>query len=159
MELSQPQERFALNLILRSSSLLPLFFLGCLPFNFFQVVFHLSFGSRLPFFFEVISIFLRLSSIFFQVIFHFFCGRLLFFIFLRSSSIFIFLRSSSIYLGLDEFTRKCSCPKDILFLENSNRTQKWFLLFYLLLFIMNIKPPRHRFGFSLAWGWQFKFPT
>ena len=20
---------------------------------------------------------------------------------------------------------------------------------------MNIKPPRHRFGFSLAWGWQY----
>jgi hypothetical protein len=20
---------------------------------------------------------------------------------------------------------------------------------------VNIKPPRHRFGFSLAWGWQY----
>ena len=26
---------------------------------------------------------------------------------------------------------------------------------YLLLFRVNIKPPRHRFGFSLAWGWQY----
>ena len=26
-------------------------------------------------------------------------------------------------------------------------------LFYL--FSVNIKPPRHRFGFSLAWGWQY----
>ena len=28
---------------------------------------------------------------------------------------------------------------------------------YFLLFIysVNIKPPRHRFGFSLAWGWQY----
>ena len=32
------------------------------------------------------------------------------------------------------------------------------VLFIILLFIyylsVNIKPPRHRFGFSLAWGWQ-----
>ena len=29
--------------------------------------------------------------------------------------------------------------------------------YYYLLFIssVNIKPPRHRFGFSLAWGWQY----
>jgi hypothetical protein len=29
----------------------------------------------------------------------------------------------------------------------------YYLLFYLL-FSVNIKPPRHRFGFSLAWDWQ-----
>ena len=29
-----------------------------------------------------------------------------------------------------------------------------YLLF--ILFSVNIKPPRHRFGFSLAWGWQFE---
>jgi hypothetical protein len=49
------------------------------------------------------------------------------------------------------------------FWENSNRTQKWFyylllfiiIYYYLLLFIysVNIKPSRHRFGFSLAWDW------
>jgi hypothetical protein len=27
-----------------------------------------------------------------------------------------------------------------------------YLLF--ILFSVNIKPPRHRFGFSLAWDWQ-----
>jgi hypothetical protein len=26
---------------------------------------------------------------------------------------------------------------------------------YFYLFRVNIKPPRHRFGFSLAWGWQY----
>ena len=26
---------------------------------------------------------------------------------------------------------------------------------FIILFSVNIKPPRHRFGFSLAWGWQF----
>ena len=30
------------------------------------------------------------------------------------------------------------------------------LLFYLS---VNIKPPRHRFGFSLAWGWQLMFTS
>jgi hypothetical protein len=29
------------------------------------------------------------------------------------------------------------------------------LLFILVLFSVNIKPSRHRFGFSLAWDWQF----
>ena len=29
-----------------------------------------------------------------------------------------------------------------------------YLLFIYCLSV-NIKPPRHRFGFSLAWGWQF----
>ena len=28
-----------------------------------------------------------------------------------------------------------------------------FIIYYL--FSVNIKPPRHRFGFSLAWGWQY----
>ena len=28
-----------------------------------------------------------------------------------------------------------------------------YLLFIIYLSV-NIKPPRHRFGFSLAWGWQ-----
>ena len=31
----------------------------------------------------------------------------------------------------------------------------YFYLFYYYLSV-NIKPPRHRFGFSLAWGWQLK---
>ena len=26
---------------------------------------------------------------------------------------------------------------------------------FIYLFSVNIKPPRHRFGFSLAWGWQY----
>jgi hypothetical protein len=26
---------------------------------------------------------------------------------------------------------------------------------YLFIYSANIKPPRHRFGFSLAWGWQY----
>ena len=29
---------------------------------------------------------------------------------------------------------------------------KWFIIY---LFSVNIKPPRHRFGFSLTWGWQY----
>ena len=30
-----------------------------------------------------------------------------------------------------------------------------FIYLFIYLFSVNIKPPRHRFGFSLAWGWQF----
>jgi hypothetical protein len=29
-------------------------------------------------------------------------------------------------------------------------------IFIYLLFSVNIKPPRHRFGFSLAWDWQLE---
>ena len=42
-------------------------------------------------------------------------------------------------------------------MENSNRTQKCFLLLLFYLSV-NLKPPRHRFGFSLAWGWQLNQP-
>ena len=36
----------------------------------------------------------------------------------------------------------------------------YFLLFIIIyLFSANIKPPRHRFGFSLAWGWQLVNPN
>jgi hypothetical protein len=31
-----------------------------------------------------------------------------------------------------------------------------FIYLFIYLFRVNIKPPRHRFGFSLAWDWQFK---
>ena len=33
------------------------------------------------------------------------------------------------------------------------------LLLFIIIIIylsVSIKPPRHRFGFSLAWGWQFQ---
>ena len=26
---------------------------------------------------------------------------------------------------------------------------------FVIIYSVNIKPPRHRFGFSLAWGWQY----
>ena len=29
-----------------------------------------------------------------------------------------------------------------------------YLLLLFIIYSVNIKPPRHRFGFSLAWGWQ-----
>ena len=32
--------------------------------------------------------------------------------------------------------------------------QKSGLLLFIIISSVNIKPPRHRFGFSLAWGWQ-----
>ena len=31
---------------------------------------------------------------------------------------------------------------------------KIFIIYYLFIYSVNINPPRHRFGFSLAWGWQ-----
>jgi hypothetical protein len=34
----------------------------------------------------------------------------------------------------------------------------YLLLFIIIIIIIdtvNIKPPRHRFGFSLSWGWQY----
>jgi hypothetical protein len=85
-ELSQPQERFAPIKRIQEK----IYFLGRLHFLFYfshyffpgHLPFHF-FGGRLPFFW-------RLSSIFLEVVFHFF-------IFLRSSPIFfIFLRLSSI---------------------------------------------------------------
>ena len=37
-----------------------------------------------------------------------------------------------------------------------NRTQKWLIIiYYLFIYSVNIKPSRHRFGFSLAWDWQY----
>ena len=33
-----------------------------------------------------------------------------------------------------------------------------FIYLFYLLFSVNIKPPRHRFDFSLAWGWQLLGP-
>jgi hypothetical protein len=30
-----------------------------------------------------------------------------------------------------------------------------FFLYYYYSFIVNVKPPGHRFGFSLAWDWQY----
>ena len=38
----------------------------------------------------------------------------------------------------------------------ANLSWDWLSSLRFLLFIYsgNIKPPRHRFGFSLAWGWQ-----
>ena len=30
-----------------------------------------------------------------------------------------------------------------------------YVNYLFILFSVNIKPPRHRFGFSLAWGWQY----
>ena len=36
-------------------------------------------------------------------------------------------------------------------IQIGNKSGYLFIIYYLS---VNIKPPRHRFGFSLAWGWQ-----
>jgi hypothetical protein len=36
----------------------------------------------------------------------------------------------------------------------ANLSWDWLSSLRSFLFSVNIKPPRHRFGFSLAWGWQ-----
>ena len=45
--------------------------------------------------------------------------------------------------------------------KTTSTNKKWkttskILLFIIIIYLsVNIKPPRHRFGFSLAWGWQY----
>jgi hypothetical protein len=49
----------------------------------------------------------------------------------------------------------CHAPRTSL----SGRIQKGhksgLLLFIIIIYSVNIKPSRHRFGFSLAWDWQY----
>ena len=33
-------------------------------------------------------------------------------------------------------------------------TEVFIYLLFISIYSVNIKPPGHRFGFSLAWGWQ-----
>jgi hypothetical protein len=52
------------------------------------------------------------------------------------------------------YTHTFACPYDNPFLDNSNRTQTWLIIIYLLfIYSVNIKPPITK-SLAFAWGWQ-----
>ena len=48
-----------------------------------------------------------------------------------------------------------SClPQYVVFVDGRGPVRYPEKKFGIFIYSVNIKPPRHRFGFNLAWGWQ-----
>ena len=57
------------------------------------------------------------------------------------------------YLAMEALLQEITCNSK----ENQDSLIFLDFKYLLLLFSVNIKPPRHRFGLCLAWGWQYLF--